>query len=355
MQRMLKRIQIESEVFYDGLSRIKQVSLVSDVRAFIKNSSRFLLNASGLFSYRYASFKYREFKRFAAYLGRHFDAIIVVSTIPNAFYKNYLLIEELRQATQVPIINYSNYYLATRGRWAPYLSGIGGYNLERYDWYLSASAVSEYPLSQHEHPFSLIGLDLRTSSLRSAQEGSFKVLLDFEREGFEDERKIQVSVLEKLNIPYTLLKGKYSIEQMHEFYSTHNALFLSFRESFGFPIVEVQLCGGMIFLPYKRWAPSHYINKSVYDAGEGDLGSNFVVYDNDPGLLEESLLKVKENYDSARNMNNFINEYPQLYRGDLEQLKEFCRKMAEREITKDSHGSYAYLNSFISADNGEVQ
>ena len=115
------------------------------------------------------------------------------------------------------------------------------------------------------------------------------------------------------------------------------------------PVVENQLCGNLIFAPQRSWLPSHYLNKSLHDAGEGELGSNFRIYDNDLDKLIAQIQQCRDNYQPQQVLSDFKAQYPQLYHGDLAALELFIGKVASGEINGQSHRHYAGLNEGIRA------
>lgn len=348
LQKMLRSLGNDADVFPEGLAMLNYGVLRSP-QLRLKNKLKSLVNlakpAHFLLQQHVSWFDLRIFENKLA----QYDVIIVVCNIPDSFLANKLPgVERLRQKVQRPVVLYQNYYLATRGAWHQKIISTGGntkgYGLERYDWYLAASVVSEYPLSKQAHPYSLIGQDLRDASLVANTKPTFKVLLDFERKGFEQIRQLQIQVLEQANIEYTQLKGRYSPADIRQLYRQHSAFFLSFRESFGLPIVENQLCGSYIFTPFKNWAPSHYINKSLHVSGEGDLGDNFMVYGNKSEKLRQQLLTCQANHQAEQNEQRFQAQYPALYQGDLTQLKNFVAKLSRGKINCTSHLQHHKLN-----------
>lgn len=353
LQKMLRSLGHDVDVFPDGLAMLNYGAFKA-AQERLKNRAKSLINLVKperfLLKQHVSWF---DLKRFEAKLAQY-DVIIVVCHIPDAFLANKLLgIERIRQKVQRPVVLYQNYYLATRGDWSQKIITLGGnnkgYGLERYDWYLAASVVSESPLSKQAHPYSLIGQDLRDASLVAEAKPSFKVLLDFDRKGFEQFRQLQIQALEQTNIEYTQLKGRYSQADIRQLYRQHSALFLSCRESFGLPIVENQLCGSYIFTPFKNWAPSHYINKSLHASGEGDLGDNFMVYDNDVEKLKQQLLSCQKNHPGEQIEQSFKRQYRALYQGDLRQLSNFVTKLARGEINCTSHVRHQELNLGITS------
>jgi hypothetical protein len=281
-----------------------------------------------------------------------FDMIVVVCPLPTSFDKSALRrIEHIRQSSNMPIVLYQNYYLATRGSWSKKIFAASGFGLERYDWYLAASLVSEYPLTGKGHPVSTIGHDLRDGSLFIEPDKlngkPYKVLLDFERKGFEQYRQLQIQALQETDTEYTQLKGRYSMAEIRAVYRAHSALFLSSRESFCLPIVENQLCGNDIFIPFKIWTPSHFINKPVDELGEGGLGDNFKVYDQCLQTLKALIQQCKSDYQPQQRLARFKQDYPQLYQGDLIALQSLLDKVSSKAVTGDSHTLYKQLNETI--------
>jgi hypothetical protein len=351
LKKMLSELNVESDVYFDGLALLN-FSPYNYVRLKIKNILKQLLNS--IDSNRYLPHKVAslsEYEKFKNAMGSY-DAIIVVCNIPDSFKKNKLInLELLREQTQVPIVLYQNYYLATRGEWYSKIMSKPkkevGFGLERYDWYLAASVISDFPLSKHNHPYNVIGHNIKDEILKPKLQKKFKVLLDFNRKGFEEYRAIQLQALKETNIEYTQLSGRYSQEKIKKIYSEHSALFLSTNESFGLPIIENQLCGNYIFLPFKSWTPSHYINKPIHDSGEGDLGRNFIIYNHKLSELKTLLIQCKDNYNSSENYAHFQSQYPQFIAGDLVELNQFVADLSSDKINSENHKNYATLNNSI--------
>lgn len=351
LKKMLSELNVESDVYFHGLALLN-FSFYNYFSLQIKNKVKKLLNRVGKNSYLpYQVVSSSEYEQFIAKM-HSYDVIIIVCNIPDAFKKNKLTnLEILREKTKLPIVLYQNYYLATRGEWYSKIKSTlnqkASFGLERYDWYLAASVISDFPLSKHEHPYSIIGQNIKDESLQPKKTKRFKVLLDFNRKGFEEYRAIQLQALKETNIEYTQLSGRYSQDKIRQLYSEHSAFFLSFRESFGLPIVENQLCGNYIFTPFKMWAPSHYINKSIHDSGEGDLGHNFIIYNNKLDELKSQLILCEKSCNSPDNYAQFQSQYPQFISGDLVELNKFLSYINSGEIDFKNHKKYSILNSEI--------
>lgn len=358
--KMLSKFDVHSHVFYDGLQQLEYTDS-SHLKQHSKNLVKKVLNVFKQRQYRLqqviADESHQHFIRQLA----QFDAVVVVCPLPRSFDKHCLVaLESLRQQLGIPFVLYQNYYLATRGPWYQQIKASGGFGLERFDWYLAASITSDFPLHNVlSHPVNVIGHDLVDDSLNCEwgykAKQPFTVLLDFERSGFEAERKIQIAALEQLDIPFTCLKGEYSLAQIRQMYREHHGLMLSFRESFGLPIIENQLCGNLIFTPSALWVPSHYLDKPIEQAGAGDLGDNFVVY-HDLASLKAALTQAKsrhENgdiYTSQLCFRRFVDQYPQYYHGVSAQLELFLQRLNRGEINSFSHLDHAKLNDSIVAE-----
>jgi hypothetical protein len=321
LDKMLKAVGAEAEVFTDGLAMLDynaNRAVIAAAKNLLKKVVNKVKPQQFLLGQTVSAAQVCAFEQKL----QSFDLVVVICHVPTAFMRSDLCrIEHIRNRLNKPVVLYQNYYLATRGDWQQKIADHGGFGLERYDWYLAASVISDYPLAGEGHRYSLIGHDLRDGSLYAPTQKPFTVLLDFERKGFEAQRALQIAALEQTNTPYTQLKGRYSQQEIRVLYRQHGALFLSFRESFGLPIVENQLCGNFIFTPQPNWAPSHFINKPLDVAGDGELGDNFMVYNNDLETLKAQLAQCKVDYQPSKQLEAFKRQYPRLYAGDLQALK----------------------------------
>jgi hypothetical protein len=322
LQKMFALIGVQTQIFTDGLAML-DYSFCHSVKGTIKNLLKGAINVVKPQQFvLQQTVSATQVDAFEQQL-KSFDLVVVVCHIPTAFMRDHLSrIEHIRSKLNIPVLLYQNYYLATRGDWTTKIKADGGFGLERFDWYLAASAVSDYPLKGEGHRLSVIGHDLRCDELSISEQKPFTVLLDFERKGFEAQRTLQIKALQQTNTPYTQLVGRYNQQDIRQLYCQHSALFLSFRESFGLPIIENQLCGNFIFTPQRNWAPSHFINKSLEIAGDGALGDNFMVYDNDLDTLKRLIEQCKVNYQAKRQLDSLQRQYPQFYHGDIEVLQQ---------------------------------
>lgn len=327
---------ISSKIFYDGLSML-------NTTANVPHSPREIL-------------KDIKFLRFYLQLIK-FNVVIVVETLPGIFLKNrYQGLETLRKLLpEVTMVNYASIFLPTRGKWAKILREGGNiwvkegnnYGLERFDWYLVASNVSEYPLPEGNWPDHQIGINLDDSTLYPEAKKEFTALIDFERTEFMHERAIQIEALEQTSTPYIVLNGHYSIDQIRQLYRNTCIYFIAHRESFGLPICELQACGAYIFTPYADWCPSHWLKPDLHLSGPGILSPNFIVYENKLENLKALIQKIRKDYDPNLVYKNFETYHPQLLNGDIDSLSDFVDKVKSGVIHSRLHGQYVNLNDKI--------
>jgi len=346
LQKKLIELGHSSEVFYDGIYWLSNLNLL---KLFFVDIYRLFLNAQhrqkDLFLYRFFNllFFFSEKKK---RILNECDCIIVVNNCPGAFIKCKRL-DYLREKFNKPIVNYDFHYLPNQGWWKyMYKDHLG---LEQYDWYLPVGLVTEFAIPpQIPEIYTCIGMDINSDDLYP-QQNVFTVLLDFPRPRHEKLRSEEKKVLDELRINYIELNGRYTTKQIRLIYRKTSVYLVSFRESFGLPIVELQQCGAKIFTPYAEWVPAHYLNKSNKKNTIGTLGSNFVVYKNIEGL-KTALKKEKEKFKAEENVKNFKEEYPLYDRISDIQFDLFVSMIKDGRITNRSHENYKKYNDFISKD-----
>jgi hypothetical protein len=349
LSKMLNQLNVKNRIFYNGTKALNyrsEKNLFENIKEIIKIIiNLFIKNRFIIPSYKDLIILKKQLKKF--------DVIIVCAAIPISLAKNYYNgIDLLRKYFNTPIINYDVHFWASMEgrkfiRKLNVESKWGGFcGFERFDYYLTASNISEIPVKKIFWPVSVIGANFTNKYLKPRQI-KFRALIDFKRKNFLAERKMQIEILKKLNIPYTILSKKYEHSKIYKIYSKHSIYFLAHRESFGLPIVELQNCGCYIFTPYKKWAPSHYINKSIYSRGEGNLSKNFIIYNNDPLLLEKKIKKIKSNYLAKKVIYEFKKKNGNLYKGNLKILDSVIKKIKTGKINYNSHLKYKELHKHI--------
>jgi hypothetical protein len=301
-------------------------------------------------------------KRFSALVERlrHADLIVVVAHVPGSLSRHTLgNVEALRERLpDIPIVNYDLVYLPTVEKWGAAmlrgdLSDISAeemrlispppFGLERYDWYLVASVVSEVAMPSGPHPCSHIGMDIDDGTLFPDQDEALHVLVDFEqtRKDYSSYREIQLAALERSGTSFEVLEGRFTRSEIRKKYRKAGALMLAHRESFGLPIVELQACGGLIFTPKAEWAGAHWIKDDLSVAGHGEHTSNFIVYENTVDDLVAELEEAKRSFDPAQRRKTFRREHPHFFHGDREVLGDFLDRVKSGKIHSKLHLEHA--------------
>ena len=344
--RMLSTVGVRSSVFYEGTSVLNHphpgVQFVAEVWA------RRALNVIGK---QYYVPSVTTIHTLVKKL-KGFDAIVVVGHMPTTFSNaHYTGVDILKQRLEVPVINYDLCFVANHRIWLKWLRtdpqyrGFAGF--DRFDYYVVVSETTEEALPRGvAFPITRIGGDFRATNLFPEQK-EFVALLDFSRQNHPEERAIQLQALKETNTPYQVLAGRYSPEAIRAVYRRCAIYFLAHRESFGLPIVELQHCGCQIFTPYRRWAPAHYRNKSLYEEREGELGANFKVYHNELDTLKKMIEEAKARFDPNRVVASFKEEYPDFYQGNVAALSSVVDKMKQGVIHHRSHQDYVGLEQAI--------
>ncbi len=333
---MFARLGVDSRIFYHGW-RVMNVSLRDERRTSSISA------ALGWAKRLVKSVRWRTLLRCL----REFDLIVVVGHSPVAYMRYFFNDEEIRSAIpRTPIVLYDLVYLPTRGDWGRALRegspslGIasgGHFGVERYDWHLCASVVSEWPMPSWPQPCSLIGVDLNDGSLFPEQHGQFLALLDFERPEHSSERNVQRAALQETNTAFIELKGRYTTKAIREIYRRCAIYFIAHRESFGLPICETQACGNYVFTPFGEWCPSHWQKEDLLVAGPGRLTENFVVYNNNVSTLVDRINRIRESYDPWCVRRCLLENQPNLYLGDLDELNAFVQMVRSGRINGGLH------------------
>ncbi|MEO7366569.1 MAG: hypothetical protein ABIZ36_01345 [Gemmatimonadaceae bacterium] len=357
LARMLKDCGVQPRVHYDGIAQLMRLQSISysSPRSFVGSVSRLTSNRKSL-------------AIFVEQL-RGADAIVIVAHVPSSFSRRMLPnIEELRRLLpDIPIVNYDLVYLPTLDSWSrvilreektkltdealDVLRG-GKFGMERYDWYLLASAGTYVPLPPGPHPYSLIGLNIDDGQLFPEQNGEFQVLVDFEqtRGDLREYRRIQLEALEISGLKYQILEGSYTREEMLAVFRRSAVLMLAHAESFGLPICEAQACGALVFTPDLHWNTAHWLGKDLYINREPKCTPNFVVYENDPQSLAEQLKSAAANFNPTLVRETFISSHPELFHGDKAELVKFVENLASGQIHSRLHPDHGEIGRSRTVD-----
>ena len=344
--RMLSSLGIQPTIFYEGTSVLNHP--YPNAQFIAKGWAKRALNLAG------KQYHVPPITTIDTLLKKlqDYDAVFVVGHMPTTFSRaHYTGVDILKQHLTIPVINYDLCFIANHRIWLKWLrtdpqyQGFTGFN--RFDYYVVVSDVTEEALPKEiALLLTRIGGDFHQENLFPEQD-EFIALLDFSRTNHPEERAVQLQALEATNTHYQILKGSYSAEAIRAVYRRCAIYFLAHRESFGLPIVELQHCGCQIFTPYRNWAPAHYCNKSAYEEGEGDLGTNFKVYNNDFDTLKKMIEEAKAQFNSEQVVASFKQEYPDFYQGNVTALSSVIDKIRSGAINHRSHMKYTVLNQII--------
>lgn len=348
----------DAKIWYDGIYWLHKPNLIKvlfhDIYCLIMN-----IKAKDKKKYIYRFWNLLTFNNHGRKQElKECDAIIVVNNCPSVFQPGSLQrIELLRNEYKKPIVNYDFHYLPNQGWWK-YIKPLSGHHgLERFDWYLPVGLTTEFPIpDQIPAIYNCIGMDVRSKDLYPEQK-EFIALVDFKREDQIENYQMIISVLMKLGIKFIQLEGRYTTSEIRKIYRRCSVYFICCRESFGLPIVELQLCGASIFVPDKKWCPAHYLFSSTNrtDVDTMYLGSNFICYENNPQILEQKLLEAIKKFNAKQSILNFINEYPEYYMINKKELYSFFEKIKKKEITYKTHEGFKQYNEYISTDDDYEQ
>ena len=307
LQRMLSRLNIESHIFYNGVPMIYIPSNWKG-RNFVKNTIEAIKYRVNVFSLK------------------RYDMIVICYTIPDAFKKRFAVEELRRFVSSKPVILYEVAYLNNCPNWLGNLGDSNDFGVERYDWHLSVSRVTETSLKPGE-PCTVIGLDLDKKEFYPQQKQDFIALIDFERKGYEKYRKVQLEALSELGIKTIILDSEYTFSEMAEIYRKCSIYFLASYEAFGVPIAELQVCGAYMFSPSPTWPMALRLDPYCPNVSAGKLSENFIIYKSKADL-KNKIVEIRKKYNPNKVFDNFIKNYPHFYKGDTTALEEIIHKLA---------------------------
>ncbi|EPR67540.1 hypothetical protein [Cyclobacterium qasimii] len=314
---------VQSEVFHE-LFVFKRLLSYAKVA---KNYNYFSWKSYQLIHYIQDQLFLRKLKKY--------DAVVVVECSPKAFLNNSFDFVKLKGILKdIPLIFHEVYYLGNGPTMVTYLAEGGHHQEDIFDWHLSVSEVTEIR-SKPKAPWSQIGLYLKSTGLVPVPKKEHLAVIDFYREGYEEERNVQIKALEAVGIPYIELSGSYTFDEIRDVYKKATFYFLQFPESFGLPIAECMSCGAYVFTPDTSWAMAWRLDDEVQIHGPGKLADCFVVYDGQKGL-EEKLIQYKSEYDLQESPKKvfqiFMDNYSDYYEGNKPELDNFLNKLQSGEL-----------------------
>jgi len=265
-----------------------------------------------------------------------YSAIVFCECIPNALWRNYFDVESLRRRLPgIPILLYAVQYLGNVPTMQQRLAEEGDFGIERYDWHLAVSEVTELR-GKPAPPWSASGLDLEHAGLRPAPKKEFTAVVDFAQKGYERYRQEQLAVLRDLAIPTIVLEGRYTLVEIRGIYQEASVFFIQSPESFGVPIAECLHSGAYVFTPHSGWPMAFRLDEEPQVAGPGMLPDIFRVYRDAEGLRQQ-LIDLRQSYDPVRDpyriSATFRKTYPTFWTGNLEALRDVVARIEAGELT----------------------
>lgn len=342
LSRMFAQIGVESYVLYDGLASLPKLRMPEDRR--ISDWKERLRRTAREWDSR------RSYRHLLDQL-RTVDFVVMVGHVPTAYWEGLFDDKRFRRdVPHLPIVLYDLVYLPTRGLWPKSIlecSSTYGtpkgrhWGLNRYDYHLCVTEMSEWEVPSCAKTFSQIGINLVDPSLVVEPKAELVALIDFERPDYLYERAIQVLACKEAGIRFKVLHGHYRSDAIRAIYRSASFYFVAHRESFGLPILEVQACGAVVLTPYGDWCPSHYLARPERK-DSGPLPSNFIVYNNDRQQLVNELHRL-------RRVDSLQREQPHFYYGDTEELARFVDLVRTGKINPHSHKEYPNLSELVDA------
>jgi hypothetical protein len=265
---------------------------------------------------------------------KNYDAVVLSECSPNSFWKDNYQVEKLKKLLKKPILLYEVYYLQNAPTQIETLRKNGDPLMDRYDWHLSVSSITEIR-GINIGNWSSIGLDLSNYGLKPVEKAEFVAVIDFKQPGYESYQEEQIRVLQELNVKTIVLCGKYTLEEIRDIYRQASIFFVQFPEAFGLPIAECLACGVQIFTPNSGWPMAWRLDDHPEVHAPGILPDVFCTYNNYSDL-KEKIISFRKSYDLSKTpksiFNKFIKYYHHYYYGNLQEIREVIKRLREGTI-----------------------
>ncbi len=315
LSKLLDELGAENKIFYDSIPMLMRLLPLHKKQKRWHNSFQFRVRN------KLSNF-FRDRKLIKEV--NQFDAIIISECYPNAFWKNYFAIEELKKKFSGVLISYTESPLDSAPVNKAKQLDADDYDESIYDYNLFVAGLMEVKTAIHPNQ-AVIGVNISCSNaLMPAVRKEFVAVVDFPQTGFESYRNQQLLVLDRLGIKTVVLEGRYPIEAIRKIYSEASVFFLSFPETYGLPISECLACGTYIFTPDSSWPMAWRLNENPASMGPGLLPDCFRVYQ-DENDLEAKLSALIKTYDVSKTpvqvFRIYLDSYEKFYRGDKKELE----------------------------------
>lgn len=242
--------------------------------------------------------------------------IFIVSDTINALTDSYSL--EPIKTFNKPVLLYEVFYPGGAKYWLDQLPLDA---INEFDKYLVVSGIHDSKPITGPNYYE-IGLSYVPLYNMNQEKNEFIALLDFPREGYERERKIQQQCLNELKIKTISLSCEYSFKKIELIYQKVNIVFVASPEAFGVPIVQLQHYGCMIAAPNRAWTKRHALLPSgsiFYDIMDPPYSKNFIFYKSKEELKQKlSDLMVSSCRSEVR--ERLLRMQPHFVQGRLDQV-----------------------------------
>jgi hypothetical protein len=320
LMHSLKQLDNHVDIFYEGIPFLMRLLPLSKRPKRWHNNWHFRLRNKIIF--------YLKDKAFIKTLN-NYDIIIISECYPNAFWKNYFAIEELRKLYKGKVVSYTEAPIEAAPANKLRHFDEDDYDETRFNYnlFVTDRMEIEWVLNEKQSKF---GINLTyNKKLVPKTKTNFIAVVDFAQPGYENIRATQLAILKKLEIETIVLEGRYPIEEIQEIYRNAAIFFMAFPETFGLPIAECLACGTMIATPSSSWPMAWRINENPKSNEEGTLPSQcFKVYKNETDL-EQMLIDLQQNFDFIETplkvVREFKNVYSHFYNGNIEALKSMMK------------------------------
>lgn len=322
LKNSLEHLGIETDIFYkeDFLRRLLPLGKKS--RGQLKLHFRMRRKMLNYFTDHKIINKFKEY-----------DAIIVSECIPNAYWKGFYALEELKKIIKKPLGLYEVYFLDAAPNHIKSLKENNDFLQDAYDFHLALSKVSYTKTEISEKKFE-VGINLESFGLKPTEKKEFSVLLDFADERTKKQREEQKNVLRSLKIPFVELKGEYSVAIIRKLYQAASAFMIQKYEAFGLPIAECLSYGTKVITPDGSWPSAFRLEANPQYYGAGELANCFMVY-TDADDLKKKLSNFKQHYsleDTPKAIfRNFETHYSKFYRGSDDELMRLVNSLTKNK------------------------
>lgn len=287
----------------------------------------------------YNNFQFRIRNKLTNYLAdkkliselNNYDAIILAECYPNAFWKNYFAIDEMKKKYRGKFISYTEAPIDSAPLNKLKHFDKDDYDEGIYDFNLFVTDLMEVKSNLNSKQV-VAGINIsHIESLHPYPKKEFIAVVDFAQPGYEMYREQQINVLAKLKINTIALEGYYDIEEIRKIYSQAAVFFLSFPETFGLPIAECLASGTYVYSPDSSWPMAWRLNEDAKPMGEGILPDCFKIYRNNEEL-ENKLTELLKDYNQEETpikvFNTFIENYNNFFYGDKKAVKYIIDQIA---------------------------